>query len=918
MSGAPPAAPAPNPPSPASKAPGPSSLDAFGLLGVLGEDAPLREKARAIVQWGKTALEASACGLILLEGAAESSFEGFALAAGSAPIGSGGPERALAEAEAEREEQAISSLLEFVDHLLTRDDSQAAQASCSSSFCAGRILRLGAMAHSAMIFSRSDRPWTLAEVERSELIAKALEQEIERQSCARAEKLKARWARRFERIQQSNSRALVKAGETLALAKELLGAQSAFVWLIDGERVVCVLKDEEAGDSPLLRPHALADSLASSARWAPMHFHTLKLHPHLGGLPLASALPGSAALFPFTSSQQPHVLCLGSERERERPFAEEELWIAKQCANWLSEAMESIKTEELLELARVDGAGALEISGDAIVTVDPQGRVLRFNDAAARFAGLSAEAIGQPLRERLALASPAHGAPVELAAHEWPSLAPGEPPWGRQAILCGLDGSRMDVECRIAPILASDGRPLGAALSLRDVTEAQLLERQMIYTRDYDRLTGLLNRDSLFELLGNSLKSARFGPEHCLIYLDIDHLKAINDTHGHSAGDMLLRSAAQFFKTELAERAVVSRFGADEFVILVEYCSLEDGLELATSLGEGLSKLVFEWEGQRFPITASMGLTLIDKSRSSSEEVIADADAACFGAKLKGRNQVKVSHQEDLEEIHNRRKEMDWALQLNQALDESRLALCFQPIVHSHGALDLAVSEALMRLRLPNGSEVSPGAFMDIAERYNIAPKLDRWVVSKLLGDPGASLEAVRGQQPGCAHAQININLSGASINDPSFLEFIREQAQGLGELARYFCFEVTETAAVKSLSSAALFLKELKAIGFLIALDDFGAGMSSFGYLKHFPVDIVKIDGSIVKNSDEHFVDRVIMGSIANACSQLGLKVVAECVETQAIFEQVKAAGILWCQGYHLRMPERLPDFAPPLPPPA
>lgn len=207
---------------------------------------------------------------------------------------------------------------------------------------------------------------------------------------------------------------------------------------------------------------------------------------------------------------------------------------------------------------------------------------------------------------------------------------------------------------------------------------------------------------------------------------------------------------------------------------------------------------------------------------------------------------------------------------------------------------------------------------MDIAERYNIAPKLDRWVVSKILGDPEGSLAAIRAQQPGCAKAQININLSGASINDPTFLAFIRERSVSLGPLAECFCFEVTETAAVNSLVSAAAFLKELKAIGFLIALDDFGAGMSSFSYLKHFPVDIVKIDGSIVKNSHEHFVDRVIMGSIANACAQLGLKVVAECVETQAIFEEVKAAGILWCQGYHLRMPERLPDFDALISPPA
>lgn len=886
-----PSPPAPRPP-PSMGAPG-STLDAFALLGLLGEDAALKDKARALLKWGSDALGASACGLILLQSSADQSFEGFALSS-----------------EASDEEAALSSLLEFVDQLITRDELESTQIPCAGSFCAGRALRSGSSDHSAMIFSRSDRSWSPAEIQSIESIARALEQQIDRQSRARAEKLKARWARRFERIQQSNSPALSKANETLALAKELLGARSAFVWLIEGERVSCALKEESSPHSPLLEAHALSDSLAGSARFAPLHFHTLKLHPHFGSLALASDLPGSAALIPFASSQKSHLLCLGSASERELPFAEEEIWVAKQCANWLSEAMETIKTEELLALARLDSVGALEISSDAIVTVDVEGRVLRFNAAAARLAGLAPEASGRPIHESIALVSPAHGAPVELLAQEWASLAPGEPPWGRQAILCGLDGSRLDVECRVAPICSAEGRPLGAALSLRDVTEAQLLERQMIYTRDYDRLTGLLNRDSLFELLGNSLKSARFGPEHCLIYLDIDHLKAINDTHGHSAGDMLLRSAAQFFKTELGERAVVSRFGADEFVILVEYCSLGDGLELATSLRENLSKLVFEWEGQRFPITASMGLTLIDKTRSSPEEVIADADAACFGAKLKGRNQVKVSHQDDLEEIHNRRKEMDWALQLNQALDESRLTLCFQPIVHSHGALDLAVSEALMRLRLPNGSEVSPGAFMDIAERYNIAPKLDRWVVSKLLRDPAASLEAIRQQQPGCARAQININLSGASINDPSFIDFIKEQSAGLGELAESFCFEVTETAAVKSLASAALFLKELKAIGFMIALDDFGAGMSSFGYLKHFPVDIVKIDGSIVKNSDEHFVDRVIMGSIANACSQLGLKVVAECVETEAIFEQVKAAGILWCQGYHLRMPERLPDF--------
>ncbi len=422
---------------------------------------------------------------------------------------------------------------------------------------------------------------------------------------------------------------------------------------------------------------------------------------------------------------------------------------------------------------------------------------------------------------------------------------------------------------------------------------------KLAWQANHDALTGLLNRFGFEEVLGQVLASCRADDaRHCLMYIDLDQFKVVNDTSGHLAGDELLRQLAACMPQSLRASDVVARLGGDEFGVLLSHCDVATGQRL----GEKLRRLVedhrFVWEGRIYQVGASIGLVEIDAHWGDTIHLMSAADAACYAAKDAGRNKVRLYHPGD-EDVARRRGEMEWASRLTRAMEEDRLLLYYQPIV-ALGNNGLPPQYELL-LRLQDEDDlILPMAFIPAAERYQLMPMLDRWVIEHALVQCTRLLE-------GIGNAVLGINLSGASLSDIHFQSYIREKVRSHPELARHLCFEITETAAVSNLNTVLVLIEDLKALGCHFALDDFGSGLSSFGYLRSLPVDYLKIDGAFVLEMAEDPVDAAMVEAIVKVARIMGVKTVAEFVENQATAEALRLLGVDYAQGNHFAEPRPL-----------
>jgi diguanylate cyclase (GGDEF)-like protein len=384
--------------------------------------------------------------------------------------------------------------------------------------------------------------------------------------------------------------------------------------------------------------------------------------------------------------------------------------------------------------------------------------------------------------------------------------------------------------------------------------------------------------------------------------MDLDQFKVVNDTCGHGAGDELLKQLVFQLRSGVRESDTLARLGGDEFAILLENCSLESAERAARALLDRVRHFRFAWLGKTFEVGMSLGLVPIDGASGDAASLMSAADVACYAAKDLGRNRIHVCAPDDLE-VSRRRGEMNWVSRIKQALREDSFRLFVQPIVSATDgrARD---REVLLRLVGEQGELILPDAFIPAAERYGVMIAIDRWVAERVV----ATCNVWSREYPGCG---CSINLSGASVNDDGFLQFLRALLKGRGLPARTICFEITETAAIVNLSSAAHFVHELKALGCRFALDDFGSGLSSFTYLKGLPVDYLKIAGSIVRGLVEDPVDRAMVDAINRIGHVLGLKTIAECVERQSVLEAVRRIGVDYVQGNAIAPPE--PMLTPP-----
>ncbi|NJS13149.1 MAG: EAL domain-containing protein [Microcoleus sp. CSU_2_2] len=419
--------------------------------------------------------------------------------------------------------------------------------------------------------------------------------------------------------------------------------------------------------------------------------------------------------------------------------------------------------------------------------------------------------------------------------------------------------------------------------------------------------------------------------------MDLDRFKIVNDTCGHIAGDELLRQVSQVFKSKIRKTDILARLGGDEFAVLMYQCSAKQGLEFAQLLLQSIQEFRFAWQNKTFAIGFSIGLVAINSQTASASAILSAADVACYAAKHKGRNRVQVYQAGD-RELAKQHGEQGWVVQINQALEDNLFCLYSQPIVplvNSH-TTSAVHCEILLRLQLENGELVSPMAFIPAAERYNLMNAIDRWVIRTLFSklskiftanssanspiynpardsdrkDKIVALPALSplpfSQSSVANYSSLYaINLSGASINEEKFIDFIYEQFSTSKIPPEIICFEITETVAIANLSKAASLIGKLKQLGCQFALDDFGSGMSSFAYLKNLPVDFIKIDGNFIKNIVDNPIDVAMVEAITKIAHVMEIKTIAEYVESAAVMDKLKELGVDYAQGYYFGKPQ-------------
>jgi diguanylate cyclase (GGDEF)-like protein/PAS domain S-box-containing protein len=551
-----------------------------------------------------------------------------------------------------------------------------------------------------------------------------------------------------------------------------------------------------------------------------------------------------------------------------------------------------------LERARA----TLAAIGDGVIRTDRRGRIDYLNPAAEALTGWSAErARGRLAAEVFRLVDELTHQPLpdpvsRCLAERRTICSPAH------TLLLSADGAELSVRDSAAPIHDEAGNALGAVLVFQDVTDLRTMEREMSYLASHDALTGLLNRREFEARLLRAIAAVRHEErEHALLYLDLDEFKVINDTCGHLVGDEMLKQVTARLRASVRRGDALARLGGDEFGVLLEDCPLERGRQTAEILRRSLRDFRFSHQEQVFEVGVSIGLVPIAGSCGDMAQVMSAADAACYVAKERGRNRV---HEYELDDtaVAKRYGEMQWINRIQNAFEERRFRLYYQTIEPLDAAAqrEPPMCEIFLRMLDRDGGLIEPAVFITAAERYHLIDSLDRWVVQ-------TALQAIAEAQKGGAWTLFTINLSAQSLSDDSFLAFVVSELARIQVDPRWLCFEITETAAMSKLDSALRFLSTLRAKGCRFALDDFGSGLSSFAYLRNLPVDFLKIDGSLVQDLADDRVKRAMVGSISQIGHVMGIRTIAECVETAAVLHDLREIGVDYAQGYWLSRPQPL-----------
>ncbi len=546
---------------------------------------------------------------------------------------------------------------------------------------------------------------------------------------------------------------------------------------------------------------------------------------------------------------------------------------------------------------------ALDSLAEAIIATDLEGRITYLNAATERLTGtLASDAIGRTLDEVVGLVDETErrvlNDPVKQA------LSSGAPVnLSRRALLVArANENERSIELSASPIRNASNEVTGAVVLMHDVTELRGLARQMSYQAAHDALTGLVNRREFERRLEEAIAGGHRGDgHHVLCYLDLDHFKVVNDTSGHLAGDNMLREVAKLLRDALRDSDTVARLGGDEFGLLLIGCPLEKARQIADDVCRSVSEYRFVWKDKIFNIGVSVGLVEISRESGSLEELLTAADSACYVAKKQGSGNVVVYSARD-EALARHNGEIQWLQKLQGALKENRFQLYCQTIAPAFGDEGGGPAmELLVRMRDETGNEMHPAEFIRAAERYRLMGLVDRWVVQTTLAALG------RGAIQVPENRSVAINISGQTLADTQFPEFVVECLDSTGANPAQVCFEIAESAVIANMDHARRFVGVLHGMGCQFALDDFGSGMGSFSNLKNLPMDFLKIDGSFTRNLARDTVNQAMVTAMIKLARTLNFKVIAEQLEDGAALDAARRMGVDYVQGYAVAKPQPL-----------
>ena len=598
------------------------------------------------------------------------------------------------------------------------------------------------------------------------------------------------------------------------------------------------------------------------------------------------------------------------------------IWVARDITNRRKTEQNNSYAEK--ELAQV----TLQSIGDGVITTNALGEIQYMNPVAERLTGWNGiEARGKLLAEVFKLIREATRKPIQNPIKRV----------SREHKVCKLTTKNLlvdrynreyAIEGSASPIDDPQGKLFGVAIVFRDVTKARRIAQKLSWQATHDPLTKLHNRRKFEEQVASAIEDAKNAAfNYVLCYIDLDRFKIVNDTCGHAAGDKLLKQVSKLLQKRIRAADFFARIGGDEFGLLLDRCSTESAKAIANQLVYLVKELRFVWDDKVFRIGASIGLIAVDASTQDLPSLLGKADSACYVAKELGGNCVHIYDEQDAIVVQQQ-GQRQWVEKLNRALEENRFCLYAQKIVaiekssqvfcgndkrkdydraFSSQHLNNCHYEILLRLVDDSGNLIAPGLFLPAAERYGLMPAIDRWVITTFLAGYEIYCQSRKKRHLKPFQNLYTINLSGASINNQEFGNFLQVQFERYEIPPETICFEITETVAIANLDNALISIDRLKQLGCSIALDDFGSGMSSFNYLKNLPVDYLKIDGSFVKNIVSDRVDYATVESFNHISQIMNIKTIAEFVETTAIMQHLRQIGIDYAQGYGIERPQPL-----------
>ncbi len=561
------------------------------------------------------------------------------------------------------------------------------------------------------------------------------------------------------------------------------------------------------------------------------------------------------------------------------------------------------RAAELLVREQEINFAVLASISDGVLRTDLDGRITDLSAPAETIIGLSLDkARGRLLKDILVFFDPETGEAMEdpmdrCLLDETPSTE------GRTCRVQRHDGSEVHLRYNTALMRDHDSAVIGGVLVLKDVQEQKQSERSMVYLATHDPLTDLVNRTDFERRLGNALTEARKARrQDTLLYLDLDGFKLVNDTWGHPAGDKMLKQFASFLKCRFRETDTLGRVGGDKFAVLLESCTISQARELMDKLYKDLKSFRFAWEDTSLSVSLSTGLAGVGPDEENVEKVLAAAEAACYLAKQRGGNRLYEYEPEEVAttERHTR---LEVLHQVQDALRDNSFELhaqLIQPLQPEESRSPMY--EILVRIQDKNGDLMLPGRFIPVAERHRIVSAIDRWVLTHcftMLAD--ASTPTL----PRCC-----VNISGHSLGDDRFLEFVLHELSYRGAEPRNLFFEITETATVTNFEKAQRFISVLRDRGCGFVLDDFGSGLSSFAYLRNFPVDYIKIDGQFVRGLCRDSTQRALVESINHVGHVMQIRTIAESVEDADTLTALREMKVDCVQGHHIAHPVPLAEL--------